>query len=359
MRYRVVQWATGAMGTAVLRGLIDHPHTDVVGVYVYSPGKVGIDAGTLARRAPIGVPATDDVAAILATEADVVVHAGRLGPYGSHDAELIELLRNGKNVITINGYSRPEHWHDDRVAALERACAEGGTTLLAAGLNPGFVAEQLAVVATGVTARVEHLEIVETADGREIRNPDYLFGALGFGADPDGVDPNDPTWGPVPSLNGMYAEVLAAVAYRLGMQLDSVESDHVLHRATHDIELAAGTVPQGTVSHTNWRWHGIVAGERRLTMSIHWFVETAHLDSDNPPLWQVKLTGHPGLRMSIDLDKHPDDRSRMGAEQYAVAAQVINSIPYVVAAEPGLLTRPVATPARDDFATFLNEEHMR
>ncbi len=50
--------------------------------------------------------------------------------------------------------------------------------------------------------------------------------------------------------------------------------------------------------------------------------------------------------------KHPDDKSRMGAEQYAVAGQVINAIPYVVAAKPGLLTRPVATPARDDYLTF-------
>jgi hypothetical protein len=42
----------------------------------------------------------------------------------------------------------------------------------------------------------------------------------------------------------------------------------------------------------------------------------------------------------------------MSAEQYAVAGQVINAIPHVVAAAPGLLTRPVATPARDDYLTF-------
>ena len=50
--------------------------------------------------------------------------------------------------------------------------------------------------------------------------------------------------------------------------------------------------------------------------------------------------------------KHPDDKSRMGAEQYAVAGQVIDAIPYVVAAKPGLLTRPIATLARDDYPTF-------
>ena len=350
--YRVVQWATGAMGTAVLRSVIDHPGTEVVGVYVYSPEKVGVDAGTLARREPTGVLATDDADAILALDADVVVHAGRIGPYGEHDAEIGRLLRSGKNVISLNGYSHPAYWADDRVAALSAAGRDGGASLMAAGLNPGFIAEQVAVTVAGVTARVEHLEIVESADSSEIRNPDYLFGALGFGADPAGIDPNDPDWGPVRALNGMYEELLGALAFRLGMTLDRVEPDHVVHAAPHDLELAAGRVPAGTVSHTNWRWHGIVDGTRRLTMSIHWYVETSHLDSDRPPLWQVHLTGHPGLRLSIDLEKHPDDHSRMGAEQYAVGAQVINSIPFVVAAPPGVLTRPVATPARDDFATF-------
>ena len=88
-------------------------------------------------------------------------------------------------------------------------------------------------------------------------------------------------------------------------------------------------------------------------MSIHWYVETSHLDDPHPPLWTVEVTGHPGIRIAVDLVKHPDDRSRMSAEQYAVAGQVINAIPYVVAAPPGLLTRPVATPARDDYLSFV------
>jgi hypothetical protein len=112
-------------------------------------------------------------------------------------------------------------------------------------------------------------------------------------------------------------------------------------------------VTAGTVSHANWRWHGIAGGRRRLTMSIHWYVETSHLDDPHPPLWTVAVTGHPGINIAVNLVKHPDDKSRMSAEQYAVAGQVINAIPYVVAAEPGLLTRPIAAPARDDYPSFV------
>jgi 2,4-diaminopentanoate dehydrogenase len=349
--YRVVQWATGAMGTACLRGIIDHPDLELVGVYVYGDAKVGVDAGEIARREPTGVLATNDVEEILALDADVVVHAARIGPYGTHDADLARLLRSGANVLSINGYSHPGSRDDDRTRILRGAAVEGGATLMAAGLNPGFAAEQLAVLLSGLSVSVDSIEIVEHADSRALRDPAYLFDLLGFGADPDTFDPSHPR-SPAAALDGMYEEVLAAVAEHLGMRLDKIETDHVVHRAPADIELRAGTVRAGTVSHTNWRWHAWSGGRRRLTMSIHWYVDTTHLDQPDPPLWQVRMTGHPGVKVDVELVKHPDDTTKMTAEQYAVAAEVINSIPHVVAAPPGLAVRPVLTPARDDYATY-------
>ena len=346
MTYRVVQWATGAMGKAIIRTMIDHPETEVVGAYVYGSKKVGVDVGELANRAPVGAVATNNVEEILALDADVVVHAGRLGPYGTHDDDIVRLLESGKNVISINGYTDPLFHDGPRLDRLQAAGEAGGATLMGVGLNPGFIGEQLAVVVSGLCASVDHIEVVEAADARELRDPVYLFDALGFGGDIAANDPNDVTWGPVSSLNGMYEEVLAAMAHHLNMELERVETDHVFYPAESDIHVPAGVVPAGTVGHTNWRWHGIVGGERRLTVSIHWFVETAHLDTPAPPLWRVHLTGHPGVRLSVELEKHADDHSRMGAEQYAVAGQVINSIPHLLAAPPGVMVRPIATPSR-------------
>ena len=230
-KYKVVQWATGGMGKNCLRAVIDHPAMELVGVYVYGADKEGKDAGTIARREPTGVLATRNVDEILALDADVVIHAARLAPpYGSHDADILRLLAAGKNVISINGYSRPQHWGGERVAALEAACRQGGTSLLGAGLNPGYAGEQLAVVATGVCTDVDHVEVIESVDCRPVRSPDYVFKILGFGVEPNAVDPNDPAWGPSSSLNGMYAEVLSTMAERLGMPLERVDTEHRVFR---------------------------------------------------------------------------------------------------------------------------------
>ena len=74
MTYRVIQWATGAMGKSCLRAVIDHPAMELAGLFVYGDDKLGRDAGDIARRAPTGVIATRDVDEILALDADVVIH---------------------------------------------------------------------------------------------------------------------------------------------------------------------------------------------------------------------------------------------------------------------------------------------
>jgi hypothetical protein len=350
MGFRVVQWATGAMGKSCLRAVIDHPHLELVGLYVYGDAKAGKDAGEVARRAPTGVIATRDVDAILALDADVVLHCARLAPpYGTHDSDLIALLASGKNVISINGYSHPAHWGGERLAKLQAACRAGGSSLMAAGLNPGFAAEQIAAVASGVCAELDAIDITESVDCRSVRNPDYVFKILGFGAPVDSIDANDPHWGPAASLNGMYEEVLAALAAHLRLRLLAVETQHRVFPATQALTIAAGAIPAGGMSHVNWRWRAELEGGRALVMSIHWYMETAHLEHAEPALWRIRVDGQPGVRIAIDLDKRPGDTTATSAEQLAVAGAVVNAIPHVCAAPPGVILRPVATPFSGDW----------
>ena len=62
---RVVQWATGNIGTRSLQGVIDHPAMDLAGVWVHGAEKVGRDAGELCGRPATGVLTTNDLDAIV------------------------------------------------------------------------------------------------------------------------------------------------------------------------------------------------------------------------------------------------------------------------------------------------------
>ena len=341
MGYKVIQWATGSMGKTILRGVIEHPDLELVGLYVYNPKKVGRDAGEIVRMGNTGVLATDNVDEILALDADIVIHSPMLQPpYSHHNEDICRLLASGKNVISINGHSYPQHWGKEYSASFSKACTQGQSSLFGSGLNPGFIAERIALVATGVCTSIDTVLVSEVVETNVMKNPEYVFGMLGFGSEPGEFDPNDPEWTPAQLMNGMYSEVVAHFASRMGMVLDRVETEHVMLPATTDIETNAGLIKKGTVSHTNWRWHGVVNGRRTITHTIHWIMEKAHLDNPDYHLWEVQIRGCPGVDIKMDLLEPENHQFKTTPEQYGVAGSIINAIPAVCEASPGILEMP-------------------
>ncbi len=99
MVYRVVQWATGEVGRAAINAVLAHPELRLVGCWVHSPQKTGVDAGELVGQAPIGVAATNSLDDIVALEADCVIYS----PLLPNPSEVAALLASGKNVVTPVG----------------------------------------------------------------------------------------------------------------------------------------------------------------------------------------------------------------------------------------------------------------
>lgn len=347
MKYRVIQWATGAMGRACLRGVLDRPDMELAGVYVYGERKAGRDAGEIVRRAPVGVTATNDIDAILALDADIVIHAARLQPpTDSHDTDICRLLTSGKNVVSINGGTYPPHWAPARRARFEAACDAGGTSFMGAGLNPGFAAEKLAAAASGVCLDVTRVSLNEIVLCHEMRSPDYVFGLLGFGSQPGEIDPNGDDWAPGALLNDMFEEVVAALAARLGVTLEEIRRDHRMLPAPHDIEIGAGRIAKGTVSHLDWRWRGIVKGAPFINLEIAWVMDRTHIADNGDDLWRIRIDGTPCVTLSLGLETPEGFAGRTSPEQLAVAGAVLNAIPYVVSARPGPVAAPLSTPWR-------------
>ena len=105
MTTRIIQWSSGNVGKGVIRSIARRASLELVGLYVTNPAKAGLDAGEIAGIDPSGVTATADIDAILATEADVVIHASLPSlVYGDDPGADIDniccLLASGKNVIT-------------------------------------------------------------------------------------------------------------------------------------------------------------------------------------------------------------------------------------------------------------------
>ena len=134
-RYKVVQWATGNIGSHSLRAVINHPNLDLVGLYVYSEDKEGRDAGELAGTAPTGVRATRDIDEILALQPDCVLYMG-----DRVDVDVLcQLLEAGVNVVsTRSEFHNPARLEPETRRRIEAACAQGGLLAPQHGLEPGL-----------------------------------------------------------------------------------------------------------------------------------------------------------------------------------------------------------------------------
>ena len=245
-KYKVVQWATGGMGKNCLRAVIDHPAMELVGVYVYGADKArqgrGHHRATRTHRRPRDAQRRRDPRA----------GRGRRHPCRAARTAL-RLARCGHPAPA--GCRQERHQHQ----RLQPAAALGRRASCSAGSG---VQERRDVAARrgpqsglcGRTARGRGDGCVHGSRSRRshrerglpaVRSPDYVFKILGFGTEPDGVNPNDPAWGPSSSLNGMYAEVLSTMAERLGMPLERVDTEHRVFPASTDLQIGAGVDSAG------------------------------------------------------------------------------------------------------------------
>jgi hypothetical protein len=113
---RVAQWATGTVGSFALRGIIEHPDLELVGVRVFSAGKDGADAGGLCGLPATGIKATRDTEAILALKPDCVVYMP-----DSTDIDVVcRMLENGSNIVT----TRPDFFNPEAMTPALRQRVE-------------------------------------------------------------------------------------------------------------------------------------------------------------------------------------------------------------------------------------------
>lgn len=332
---RVVQWATGSMGRTALRRVLDADGLTLVGAYVYGANKAGVDAGVLARRPECGVQATDDREAILALEADVVLHCPRITqPYDALVDDVVALLESGKNVVSIAGFHWPAAQGDGYASRLEEAAKRGGATLAGVGVNPGVVVERIALAASAMSHELERISVFETVDASAMASPEFAFGLMGLDSDPAQRDIRE---GPLADLYGaLFSEVLHFFAAELGSKLVEIVPDHRLTLAERPIETGAGTIQPGHVAATEWRWTAKTDLGPELLLSILWTADPSLHGEDRQGHWTIRLDGRPVIRMTLDIEEGDPAKPPSRALTDATIAVAINAIPHVVAAPPGL-----------------------
>jgi 4-hydroxy-tetrahydrodipicolinate reductase len=340
MPYKVIQWSTGNVGRYALRGIINHPGLELVGLWVHSAEKAGRDAGELAGVGPVGVKATNDVDALLAMDADAVSYnaTGDLRPVEAV-ADICRILESGKNVVStslvpmVYPPSAPAEMRDP----IEQAAKAGGVSFLTSGIDPGVANDLLPLTLAGLCERVDRVRVQEILNYATYDQPEVLFHTMGFAQPLDHV--------PILLIPGVlslaWGCVVNILAAGLGVELEDIREE-VIEKipAPETFQVPSGTVEKGTMAGLRFEIQGIVGGEPRIVVE-----HVTRLRPDIAPHWPqppgvggyvVRIEGSPSLTATLQLEGDGGDENSGGL--LVTAMRLLNAIPAVVEAPPGLLS---------------------
>jgi hypothetical protein len=335
MSFRVIQWATGGVGRAAMEGVLAHPDLELVGAWVHSPDKDGVDLGALIGRGNIGVSATRDVAALLATEADCVIYS----PFMADPDVVDAILASGKNLVSPLGWFYPPSEVRARIDAIAR---DAGVTLHGTGIHPGGITERFPLMISALSGSITHVRAEEFSDIRTYGAPDVVRDWMLFGKTPEEARASVMT----DALGAGFRQSIFMVADELGFDIEpKLRTTHEMAVATAPVASPIGPIAPGTVAAQRFKWEALVDGEPVVTAAVNWLMGDEHLD----PAWkfgpggerfEVEITGDPNC-LTTFKKLHPETVEAgllRNPGIVATALHCVNAIPYVCRAHPGLLT---------------------
>jgi hypothetical protein len=317
---KVMHYGLGPIGAAVVKQVAARPGFKIVGAIDIDPAKVGRDIADvvgLAKR--IGAKVSGDAAkALKSAKPDVVV----LCTSSSIKNVLpqIETILKSKTPIvsTTEELCYPGYTHIRQARQVHALAKKAKVAVLGTGVNPGFAMDALPIALTAVCERVDRVIVNRVQDARIRRLPFQQKIGAGLTTEQFQKKVDD---GDVRHVG--LTESIAMIADALGWSLDRIADEIQPKLASVTISSEFLAVDPGYVC-------GIVqdgVGYRKNEPVIKLHME-AYLGS--PETYDaVEIEGSPNLSMKIAGGIHGD---------VATASIVVNSIPKVLTASPGLHT---------------------
>jgi 4-hydroxy-tetrahydrodipicolinate reductase len=342
MTIKVAAIGTGNVGRHALTQLINDPQFELTGVWVSSDSKAGKDAGELAGLdVSTGVSATTDLDAVLATGPDCAVYTAMADnrlPEALEDFRRI--LAAGVNLVGSSAVFLQYPWQvlpDELVKPIEEATETGSSSIFINGIDPGFANDLLPLALAGTCQSIEQIRCMEIINYDTYDSATVMFDVMGFGKALDDI----PMLLQPGVLSLAWGSVVRQLAAGLGIELDEVTETYMREPAPEDFDIASGHIEKGTAAALRFEVRGMKDGKIPVVLE-----HVTRLRDDLQPEWpqpaqeggsyRIEITGEPSYALDLCLSSPNGDHNHAGL--VATAARVVNAIPAVVAAAPGITT---------------------
>jgi 4-hydroxy-tetrahydrodipicolinate reductase len=249
--------------------------------------------------------------------------------------DIARILASGANVVSSSLVQllHPKTADKAMVERLTAACEAGGTSCFFSGIDPGFANDLIPIALTSACERVDSVRVLEILNYDTYDQPEVLFGTMGFAQPLDNV----PLLLFPGALSYAWGGVIGQIAESLGVEVEEIRETHEKATLDHDVSLAVGDVPAGTMAGLRFEVQGMVGGRPAIVVE-----HVTRLDDSVAPEWpqgqgyRIEIVGSPSFTVDVEMVGEDGDHNTGGL--IATAMRIINAIPSVCAAEPGLLS---------------------
>jgi hypothetical protein len=368
-KLRVVVIGTGNIAGIAVRTLQGRENVELVGVWGRSKN-IGVDAGLLDTDKPCGVIITDNEEQIFALKPDCAVMALNLRDPAQaqsvNGAWFIKLLENGINVVTASDGGLvypPAHVDQAYVARLQAAAKKGDVTFYMNGQEPGFV-EHMAMLCSTLSNTIKRITSYELFYYSTIKEREEMASIFGFD---ESIDKTAILEREGVQLS-IWGNPITNVAHKLGYQVERYEELYEKRVTDKDIRVGFGVIKAGKVAAVRIRTSAIVAGREAVVVEhVNRMCEGIAPEwekADTVGCMRIKIEGDPNVSMECSVGD-PRKPQELAYDGYLMTVnRIVNAIPYVCAAPPGITTfcdLPLTMPSnafRSD-ATFIEHKIMK
>ena len=339
-KIRVVCYGVGAVGSRIAKSLLEKEGIEIVGVIDVAQDKIGKDLGEILDIGKkLNIIISDDVDGIMRKACcDVVVHA--TGSYLKDVyPQIAPIAKYGVNVIsTCEELSYPYLSEPELAKKLEALGVKYAMSFLGTGINPGFLMDTLVITLTGVCQKINRIKVerVMNAATRRIPFQKKVGAGLTLAEFKHKMDTKQITG------HVGLEQSIAMVAAALKWQLDKIQVDQVEPViAENEVRSETIIVRKGQVAGLKQTARGIIQRKDAITLDFQAYIG-AKDEYD-----AITIDGVPPIHQKISPCVHGD---------HATVAMIVNSIPKVMNAPPGLLTMkdlPVPSATTEDMRKYI------
>ena len=318
-KIKVVQMGLGPIGNKATLYLAERENLQIVGAVDADPAKVGQDVGVLAGLAPLGVAVKPDIAQALAGQSADVVLLTTSSALTRIADQLKQVLPFGVHVVSsCEELSYPWQTNPALAGEIDELAKKHGVSVLSTGVNPGFLMDFLPIAMTGVCKSVRQVTVERIQDATFRRIPFQKK----IGAGLTQAEFQAKVEQGVLRHVGL-TESVQMIASRLGWRLDSTSDEITPVVAETDVPLGDGVIKAGNVLGVRQIGRGIVGGREAITL----FFRAAIGEPESRD--RIVIDGEPSIDTCIKGGVNGD---------VATCAILVNAIPVVMKARPGLRT---------------------